>query len=307
MKKIAFCFLIYDKINHEYLWKLFFNNIDPNKYNIYIHYKYDKPLKYFEKYKLNNCVSTKWGDISLVIAQNMLLKEAIKDKNNKHMVFISNSCVPLKPFNHIYNLLDHNYSYFKLMPINSSFPRCNKTLQYIDKKYIKKSSQWCILNRKHSNIFINSTDYLHWFNYEDTIPDEHCYITKLYYEGLQNELIINTEQFNSTTFTNWSHEYNGYNDYSKNLYKYNDSTTYRLKNYNSISKSELLYLLNSKSLFGRKFTIYCFPYLYIKEYINHIKSNNVIDSVNITFYFSIFNTALFLLFIILIVYNIHGI
>ena len=30
-------------------------NIDNNKYNIYIHYKTDKPLKYFDKYKLNNC------------------------------------------------------------------------------------------------------------------------------------------------------------------------------------------------------------------------------------------------------------
>jgi hypothetical protein len=39
-KKIAFLFLIYDEINHEEIWKLFFNSIDINKYNIYIHYKY---------------------------------------------------------------------------------------------------------------------------------------------------------------------------------------------------------------------------------------------------------------------------
>ena len=34
MKKIAFCFLIYDIINHEELWNIFFKNIDTNKYNI---------------------------------------------------------------------------------------------------------------------------------------------------------------------------------------------------------------------------------------------------------------------------------
>jgi hypothetical protein len=34
--KIAFCFLIYDIINHEDLWNIFFANVDNNKYNIYI-------------------------------------------------------------------------------------------------------------------------------------------------------------------------------------------------------------------------------------------------------------------------------
>ena len=32
-----------------FLWNTFFENIDENKYTIYIHYKNNKPLKYFEK------------------------------------------------------------------------------------------------------------------------------------------------------------------------------------------------------------------------------------------------------------------
>ena len=32
---------------------MFFQNVYTNKYNIYIHYKTNTPLKYFEKYKLN--------------------------------------------------------------------------------------------------------------------------------------------------------------------------------------------------------------------------------------------------------------
>jgi hypothetical protein len=43
MKKLAFCFLIYDVINHEELWKLFFDRVDPSKYSIYIHYKTNTP------------------------------------------------------------------------------------------------------------------------------------------------------------------------------------------------------------------------------------------------------------------------
>ena len=35
-KKIALCFLIYDKINHEKLWYRWLEHINPNKYTIYI-------------------------------------------------------------------------------------------------------------------------------------------------------------------------------------------------------------------------------------------------------------------------------
>ena len=56
MKSLGLCFLIYDKINHEELWYNWLKNVDDKKYKIYIHYKNDSKLKYFEKYKLNNCI-----------------------------------------------------------------------------------------------------------------------------------------------------------------------------------------------------------------------------------------------------------
>jgi hypothetical protein len=56
MKVLGFCFLIYDIINYEKLWYYWLKNIDTKKYRIYIHYKNDVELKYFEKYKLNNCI-----------------------------------------------------------------------------------------------------------------------------------------------------------------------------------------------------------------------------------------------------------
>ena len=38
MKKIAFCFLVYDTINNEDLWELFFKNVDKNRvdYSVYL-------------------------------------------------------------------------------------------------------------------------------------------------------------------------------------------------------------------------------------------------------------------------------
>ena len=46
--KIAFLFLIYDSINQEDLWSQFFENVDSEKYSIYVHFKRNKKLKHFE-------------------------------------------------------------------------------------------------------------------------------------------------------------------------------------------------------------------------------------------------------------------
>ena len=261
MKKIAFCFLIYDIINHEELWNKFFNNVDTNLYNIYIHYKFNKPLKYFEKYKLDDCIETKYGDITLVYAQNLLLQKALDDYDNKHFIFISNSCIPLKSFRYVYNNLNEKYSYFNITPQKQCFPRCNNTMKFIDTKYIQKASQWCILNRKHTELMINNRQYIEWFNYDTTVPDEHCYITNIFYNNLQDEIITTPNIANdATTFANWE----GMD------YKYVSNRG--LKNYSFITEEELVYLLNSKSLFGRKFDRVYIPSLYNNKYIEFIKS-----------------------------------
>jgi hypothetical protein len=261
MKKIAFCFLIYDIINHEELWNLFFHNVDPNKYTIYIHYKHNQPLKHFEIYKLKNCINTQYATASIVKAQNLMLEEGMKDANNQHFIFLSNSCIPLTSFTNVYQELNENYSYFNMSPQSQCFPRCNETLNFTAREYIQKASQWCILNRKHAELLTSHTEYIRLFDYPDTIPDEHCYLTSLFFHRLENELIITPNLSNdATTFTNWE----GMN------YKYPSDSG--LKKYSSISKEELLYLLASKCFFGRKFNIECSAYLHIGIYIDFIRS-----------------------------------
>ena len=100
MKVLGLCFLIYDKINHEELWHNWLRNVDKKKYNIYIHFKSSKKLKYFEKYKSDDCIETKYADISLVKAQNLLLKASVNDKCTHHII-LSNSCIPVKSFDYI--------------------------------------------------------------------------------------------------------------------------------------------------------------------------------------------------------------
>ena len=147
MKKIAFCFLIYDVINHEELWNLFFQNVDINKYNIYIHYKINVSLKYFERYKLNNCIETNYADVTLIHAHNLLFKKAYEDGCDK-IISLSQSCIPFKSFNYIYNFLTKDdYGHFNVTQQSQCFPNCNSLLEYFPREFIGKASQWIILNR----------------------------------------------------------------------------------------------------------------------------------------------------------------
>ena len=276
MNKLAFLFLIYDVINHENIWFQFFNGISKNKYNIYIHYKTNEQLEFFNEYKINKnkIINTKYADISIVKAQNVLIKEALKDNDNKHFIFLSGSCIPLKSFNYIYNHLDTKYSYFHIANPDDCFPDCEVALEYIPKKYINKASQWCILNRPHSELLIKgaeSTDsadnYLIWFK-NTYAPDELCYISYLSYiynkngSGLLSKEIISKSYASppdeATTFANWE-------DMN---YKY--ASERELKNYKNISEEELTHLLRSKSLFGRKFKPSCYYSLNKKFYYDII-------------------------------------
>lgn len=95
------------------------------------------------------------GDYSLVEAHKLLLANALKDKDNYKFINISNSCIPLKSFNHIYSqLINNNDSYFNEAKHNI-FPNCNLLLEILPKNKIKKASQWCILNKEHAQYISN--------------------------------------------------------------------------------------------------------------------------------------------------------
>ena len=218
-------------------------------------------MKYFEQYKIKNCIDTAYSSLSIVKAQNLLIQQALLDEQNTHIIFLSNSCIPLKSFYYIYNHLQEDKSYFNITPQSQCFPRCNKTLDFIDRKCIQKASQWCILSRDHALLMINDQHYLKWFDYTGTVPDEHCYITNIFYNNLQSEIIItNNLAEGATTFTNWE----GMN------YKY--ASKNELKKYSRIDNDELYHLLESNCFFGRKFVKNSIHSLVNPRYLQAISS-----------------------------------
>ena len=80
--------------------------------------------------------------------------------------------------------------------------------------------------------------------------------------GLEEEVVVTHNAANdATTFTNWEGM-----DYRYPSY-------FGLKNYNEISQEELKLLLESRCIFGRKFTIPCIRSLLNPMYINAISSS----------------------------------
>jgi hypothetical protein len=209
-----------------------------------IHYKINKKLKFLESYKIKENIPTIYGDISISRAFNLLFKTAYEDNCHK-MIILTNSCIPLKSFDYVYDFLTKdNYCHFNMSDHSECFPRCDELLKYYLRDIIQKSSGWFILNRKVCNLVINYPGFEKEFK-NIYAADEHYYITLIYAKGLTNEIIQSHNPLTSTTFVNWH----------GSEYKYPSSSG--LKNYSSITEEELKYLVDSPCLFARKFNIEC--------------------------------------------------
>ena len=263
MKKLGFCFLIYDKINNEELWYNWFKNVDNEKYNIYIHYKENVVLKYFNNYKLKNCIETKYSDVSVINAHNLLFKKAYNDDCYK-IISLSQACIPLKSFNHVYSFLTNNDKGYFTLSLNQAgvFPRCNSVINYYGGKNVFKSSNWFILNRNISkNIIFNNPDSIIKIWKDVSCPEEHYFITEIFKNNLESEIITKTNlPTSTTTFANW-----------KNMnYPFpTSSSRKRPKNYDSINFDEIQYLLNESCLFGRKFDVNCKLECSLTQYLSN--------------------------------------
>ncbi len=259
MKKLLFLFLVYDDIEHEDLWYDFFKDVDLDKYDIRIHQKTPKDLKHFNEYRMPNPIPTKYADVSLVQAQNLMLEDALLDTDAYKFIFLSQHCIPLKSFNHVYNELTSNEaSIFNEAVDGQCFPRCVSLLKHYPASQIKKASQWCILNREHAQLMIDHKDEVEYFT-SITAPEEIFYLTMIMRYGNKSyQKLIRTPNLASgaTTFTNW-----------ENMKEYPYVIEEGLKTYTEISVDELKYLLRAPCLFGRKFDRSCNLVIPLKDAI----------------------------------------
>lgn len=204
MKKIAFLFMIYDIIEKEDIWYKFFENIDQDKYTIYIHGKDKNKItfenEFFKKFIIEEQYQTNWGDYTLVHLQNRLYKLALKDENNYKFLLLSGSHIPLHNFDFIYNFLTKdNKSYINYIKItNDYYKKCLETVNNYKKYNLNNwmsSSQWSILNRDIITYILDNEENIKKIFEKSKLPDELAYINYLY----ENNKLKNISN-NKTTF-----------------------------------------------------------------------------------------------------------
>eukprot|EP01031_Cornospumella_fuschlensis_P022960 gene22960-27940_t len=147
-------------------------------------------------YNLLYHLDCRWADASVTRAVNNMIREALKDAENKYFLVISESCIPLMPFTTWYrNMMQH----LSLSIVNACKSDCKEmecearwrpSLEKIDRMekytYWRKSASWLALNRKHATILAEDTQFIAAFN-DVMACDEHYTVTLLAYNGVENE------------------------------------------------------------------------------------------------------------------------
>ena len=179
MSKIAFCFLTYSDLDRPKIWmKYLENNLD--KCNIYIHNKFPLKNNFFKKYIIKNKTKTyKKTDIFIVFATLLLIRSALENKENKKIIFLSQSCLPIIPFNELYDTINkNNLSYIKTFHNNKKGRYYSLSFDMKDKisydDFVKQHPNM-ILDREDAEFIIKKNHYLNYFKYM-LCPDEHFFI-----------------------------------------------------------------------------------------------------------------------------------
>jgi hypothetical protein len=140
-QKLAFCFLLYDTIEHEELWENFLEG-HSNKYNLYSHPKMitEQTPDWIKRGKVRT-IQTGWCEESLVFAYLMMVKKGLEDRTNKYFCIVSGTCIPLYAFNKVYaKVFKYPQSRLYFIP--------KKRATVFEGETLNPHSQWMILNRK---------------------------------------------------------------------------------------------------------------------------------------------------------------
>lgn len=184
MNKIAFMFLTVGDLNQPELIRDFLAD-GGDRCTAYAHSKEKRVLNDIQ---ISEKIDTKWGDISLVKATNLMLAEAYKDPDNKYFLLLSESCVPLYDFDTIYNTIttiDKSWIYKTKTNYNKQRIKWRSlyTPNLLGMKNVKDlqlCTQWMVLTRKHVKLILDH-DYTTSVFKKAHIPDESYYLNVLSY------------------------------------------------------------------------------------------------------------------------------
>lgn len=263
-QKVGLCMLVKDTIPTQFIWNSYLKR-NPNckivihgKENLVIDPSCSELIKRAQLIK--NPIKTSWGDLSLVKAQNICIRELLKDIGVCKIFTVSGNCIPLRDEDELLQRVRKEESIFTEFNV----PDRLKTVQDdvvtvcpIKIDAFKLHSQWCVLTRDHAKIIVNEEDsYMKCFeNTGSSAKDETVYLTTLRHKNQKNIQIIqcisgDDNDIHGTTLSHWKNVSYKFKSQTDNE-KIPDSSP---KEYSDISNEEFNHLLNGEYLFARKFT-----------------------------------------------------
>jgi hypothetical protein len=198
--KIALCFLTYSNVSQPKLWHNIINS-NKDKLNVYIHNKIEFIDNEYNlhKYCIDNKVTTKYGDKSIIDATLTLFKEAFNNEENEFFILLSDNCIPIYNFDYIYNKIfeiNNNIIFTNYTCLNNQYRFDYLTnTDFFERDKFLNDSQWLLLNRVTTKWFLEN-NFLHLFGDNFFAADEHYFgnLCNKYHVDFQNSLL---------TFVNW--------------------------------------------------------------------------------------------------------
>jgi hypothetical protein len=262
--KIAFLFLTYNNLKRPDIWNKFFdidididinnsgntNNISKytNKYNIYLHAKEpDKITDVILKGKqIPEHIETCWGCFGTIEANIMMMKEALKDPLNKKFILVSESCIPIVPFDKFYSeVMTDEKSRIYIHSNNNPERYDNITNPSFPKnEFTKHSGQGLIFNRQYAHLLINSLNEFKYTWQNMNSVDEHYFGNIL---RILDPNFNSSVSLNKTTFDIWSKD-----DLDTNKINDDDIVTDSYINIKKISNNAIDKLRDKNFILARK-------------------------------------------------------
>ncbi|KAK7311838.1 hypothetical protein RJT34_10226 [Clitoria ternatea] len=210
--KVAFLFLTPGSLPFEKLWHVFFKGHE-GKFSIYVHASREKPV-HVSRYFVGRDIRSElvsWGKFSMVEAERRLLANALLDLDNQHFVLLSESCIPVRHFEYVYNyLLYANVSFIECYTDHG--PHGNgryveHMLPEVEKEDFRKGSQWFSMKRQHAVIVMADNLYLTKFKHHcrpNMEGGHNCYSDEHYLPTFFNMLDPGGISNWSVTYVDWS-------------------------------------------------------------------------------------------------------
>lgn len=163
---VAICAVIVSTLPHEEIWKSYLDQQNEKRSSdrqysasMHVHAKTPSaiPNNSWLKSKLIPIShNPSWNDVKVVQAMLSLIKYALQDKRTTHIMFVTESCIPITSLYEFCNYLDHDKSYVDAYNRDSN--RCTRfdehacfQIEDIPNDVIYKNIPgWCMLSAKHA-------------------------------------------------------------------------------------------------------------------------------------------------------------